>query len=170
MAVRQYNGIWFGPPRCPRLTAAVMSDNVNWNLELRKISREYSGLPPEPTAEDVRRMRLEDEAARRRNAEQAAGAGVWIRLTLVALLAGALNYWPYSRDCGPGLYGFLAAEAVFTLGAIWVATATWRCRMGKTHLLALLMMLAGLGLIELQVLPRTGYAAVRLPMRCGARD
>ena len=137
-----------------------MSDNVNWNLELRKASREYAGLPPEPTAEEVRRMRLADEAARRRNEEQAAATGVWFRLTLVALLAGALNYWPYPRECGTGLYGFLAAEAVFTLGALWVAAATWRCRMGKTHILALLMTLGGLGLLEMQLLPRIGYAKV----------
>ena len=111
-------------------------------------------------------MRLADEAARRRSDEQTAATGVWIRLTLVALLAGALNYWPYPRDCGTGLYGFLAADAVFTLGAIWIAVATWRCRMGKTHVVALLMMLASLGLLEVQVLPRTGYAAARLQWKC----
>jgi hypothetical protein len=133
---------------------------INWNAELRKVSREYDGLAAEPTAEEIRAKRLAEEAAQKRNADAAAAAGVWIRLFLVSSLAAGLNFWPYPRECGPGLIGYVIAQAVFTAGAIWVAFCTWRCRMGKTHLLALGMMLAGIAALEIQILPRTGYAKV----------
>jgi hypothetical protein len=133
---------------------------INWSQELRNVSRQFDGLPPEPTAEEIRARRLAEEATKRRNEEQAAVAGVWFRLFLVSALAGALNYWPYPRECGPGLIGYMVAEGVFTAGALWVAVCTWRCRMGKTHMLALLMALAGLAVLETQTLPRIGYAKV----------
>jgi hypothetical protein len=58
------------------------------------------------------------------------------------------------------LVGYVVAQGVFTAGAAWIAFCTWRCRMGKTHLLALVMVLAGIAVMELQILPRIGYAKV----------
>jgi hypothetical protein len=133
---------------------------INWSAELRKVSREYDGLPAEPTAEEVRAKRLAEEALKRRNDEAAAVAGVWIRLFLVSSLAAGLNFWPYARECGPGLIGYVVAQGVFTAGAGWIAFCTWRSRMGKTHLLALGMVLAGIAVMEIQILPRIGYAKV----------
>jgi len=133
-----------------------MSD-ITWNAEPRKSSRD--GLSADPTAEEIRARRLAEEA-KQRNDEAASVAGVWIRLFLVSSLAAGLNFWPYPRECGPGLIGYVVAQGVFTAGAAWVAFCTWRCRMGKTHLLALGMVLAGIAVMELQILPRIGYAKV----------
>jgi hypothetical protein len=133
---------------------------IDWNAELRKVSREYDGLPPEPTPEEIRAKRAAELATRQRNDEAAAVAGVWIRLFLVSSLAAGLNFWPYPRECGLGLISYVIAQGVFTAGAIWVAFCTWRCRMGKTHLLALCMVLAGIGVMAIQILPRIGYAKV----------
>lgn len=129
---------------------------ITWNADLRKVSRDGTS---EPTAEEIRARRLAEEA-KQRNDEAAAVAGVWIRLFLVSSLAAGLNFWPYPRECGAGLIGYVVAQGVFTAGAAWVAFCTWRCRMGKTHLLALGMMLAGIAVMELQILPRIGYAKV----------
>jgi hypothetical protein len=137
---------------------------IDWKAELRKASREYDGLPSEPTAEEIRARRLAEEATKQRNDDAAAAAGVWIRLFLVSSLAAGLNFWPYPRECGVGLIGYVVAQGVFTAGAAWIAFCTWRCRMGKTHLLALGMVLAGIAVMELQILPRVGYAKVD-PMR-----
>ncbi|MFL5607310.1 MAG: hypothetical protein ACJ8AD_12750, partial [Gemmatimonadaceae bacterium] len=126
-----------------------MSD-ITWNTGPRTSSRD--GLAVEPTAEEIRARRLAEEA-RQRNDEAAAVAGVWIRLFLVSSLAVGLNFWPYPRECGAGLIGYVDAQGVFTAGAAWVAFCTWRCRMGKTHLLGLGMVLAGIAVLELQILP-----------------
>jgi hypothetical protein len=132
---------------------------INWSADARKASREYGGLSAHPTAEEIRARRLAEEA-KQRNDEAAAVAGVWIRLFLVSSLAAGLNFWPYPRECGPGLFGYVVAQGVFTAGAAWIAFCTWRCRMGKTHLLALGMVLTGIAVMALQILPRTGYAKV----------
>jgi hypothetical protein len=133
---------------------------IDWNAELRKVSREFDGLPPEPGPEEIRAKRAAELATKQRNDEAAAVAGVWIRLFLVSSLAAGLNFWPYPRECGPGLIGYVVAQGVFTAGAMWVAVCTWRCRMGKTHLLALGMVLAGIAVMGGQILPRVGYAKV----------
>ena len=64
---------------------------IDWNAELRKVSREFDGLPPEPTPEEIRARRAAELATKQRNDEAAAVAGVWIRLFLVSSLAAALN-------------------------------------------------------------------------------
>ena len=84
--------------------------------------------------------------------------GVQARLLLVASLAGAIVLWPYSRECGPGLFTFIGAEAMIVSGGLWLVACTWRSRMAKTHGAALVLVLWGLMLIGHQVLPRIGYA------------
>jgi hypothetical protein len=133
---------------------------IDWNVELRKVERQFDGLPPEPTSAEVRaRLAAEREAKQQQDAMGNAVA-TWARLLLVVSLAGALRFWPYPRECGPGLFGYMGTEIVMVLGALWVIACTWRHRMAKTHALALLMLLGGLALLEIEVLPRIGYARV----------
>ena len=144
---------------------------VDWNAELRKIEREFDGLPPEPTPAELRARRAAEQRAEERRKERAVRLGVRVRLVLVVVLAGAIGFWPYRRDCGIGLLAFVGAEGMVVAGGVWLMVCTWKARMAKTHALALLLLLSGLMLIGHQVLPRTGYAkadpADRMPWWCG---
>lgn len=149
-----------------------MSDIVDWKTELRKIEREFEGLPPEPTAAQIRTARLAAERADQRRSERKTMWGVYGRLALVVALAGAIVLWPYRHACGPGLLAFMGAEGMIVAGGLWLMACTWRARMAKTHGAGLVLLLWGLMLIGHQVLPRIGYAktdAVNPPQwRCGS--
>lgn len=135
---------------------------IDWNTELRKIEREYDGLPPEPSPTELRERRaaerrLEEEAA----AEQrVAVVGASMRLVLVASLLTALWWWPYAAHCGPGLLGLLATQCMVVVGGVWVATYTFRYRLAVGHTAALLLVLTGLVLVGAQVLPHFGYVRI----------
>ena len=46
------------------------------------------------------------------------------------------------------------------VGGLWAAAYTWRHRLALTHVLAVLLAVAGLALLSVQVLPRSGYARI----------
>ena len=131
---------------------------IDWNTELRKIEREFDGLPPEPTPTQVRARRAAELRAEKLRKERATLRGVLARLLPVVVLAGAIVLWPYRRDCGPGLLAYMSAEGVIIVGGLWLVACTWRARMAKTHGAALILVLWGLMLIGHQILPRIGYA------------
>lgn len=143
---------------------------INWNTELRKIEREFNGLPPEPSPSQLRAQRVAEQRAQLRKDERAAAIGVWARLSLVGILGLALNFWPYPRECGAGLFGYMTAEALIVTGGLWVAACTWRHRMPRVHILCGLVVLAGLGLLEIEVLPRIGYAKTSTPAGWSCSD
>jgi hypothetical protein len=91
----------------------------------------------------------------------------WLRVVLAVLLAGALPFWPYARGCGLGLYLYLAAAAVAVTAGLWAASSTWQRRRARAHVIALLVILWGLGLIAHEVLPRVGYAKHLARWTCG---
>lgn len=132
----------------------------DWSAQLRKIEREFEGLPPEPSPAFKKLQSEEERRAQERGRQRVALFGVTARLLLVGAVAAALAFWPYPNDCGPGLAGFLATEAVIVVGGLWVAITTWRARLPRMHVLSLLITLGGLTLITAEVLPRVGYAAV----------
>jgi hypothetical protein len=132
----------------------------DWSSQLKKIEREFDGLPPEPSAAS---MRMQTESERRtqdRAMQRRAFFGASARLLLVVALGAALAVWPYERSCGSGLLGYLGVEAMMFVGGVWVAVSTWKSRLAKTHIVALMIALASIGLIASEVLPRTGYAKV----------
>ncbi|HET7459546.1 MAG TPA: hypothetical protein VFJ74_17980 [Gemmatimonadaceae bacterium] len=133
---------------------------IDWNVELRKIEREFDGLPPEPSPSALRAQKEAELRARQRAAQRVALAGAWARLILVAALAGALWWWPNAHACDLDLAGFLAAEAMVVVGGLWIAAFTWRHRLAFSHGVALALFVAGLSLVAVQVLPRLGYATV----------
>jgi hypothetical protein len=102
----------------------------------------------------------EERRAQERAQQRGAMFRASARLILVLALGAALAFWPYENQCGSGLLGFLGVEIVIVIGGIWVAFTTWRYRLPRMHTLSLLIILAGLGLIAAEVLPRIGYAAV----------
>lgn len=132
-----------------------MSEN-DWSTQLKKIEREFDGLPPEPSPGAVR-MHTEAE---RRALERSASLGAAARLFLVLALGAAVSIWPYERHCGAGLLAFLGVEVMLMVGGIWVATYAWNYRLPRIHILALVVALGGLVLVAAEILPRTGYAAV----------
>ena len=131
---------------------------IDWNAELRKIDREYSGLPPEPSAASVKAKR-ELERRQQEEREQRRGRiGVYARMTLVVALSVGIVFWPYPTRCGQGLYGYLGAVTAVVIGGLWIGALTWRWRMPRTHLLAGIAILWGIAIAASQVLPRVGYA------------
>ena len=132
----------------------------DWSVQLKKIEREFEGLPPEPSPAFKKMQTEEQKRAQERVKQRAAMIGGGARLVLVAALGVAPAFWPYENECGSGLLGYLAVEVVIIVGGLWVATSTWRARLPKMHILSLLIALAGLVLVATEVLPRIGYAAV----------
>ena len=100
-------------------------------------------------------------------AERDATLGVAARLIVVTILSAAMLWWPYGRTCGFGLAGYLAATTMIVVGGLWVVACTWTCRMARTHAVAMLVALWGVGLIAAEVLPRVGYAAQPAAWLCG---
>lgn len=136
-----------------------MADN-DWSTQLKKIEREFEGLPPEPSPAFKKLQSEEERRAQERAQQRVASIGAGARLILVFALFGALTLWPYENDCGWGFFGYLGAEVVIVAGGLWVAFSTWRARLPKLHALSLLIILVGLILIAAEVLPRAGYASV----------
>ena len=136
-----------------------MADD-DWSTKLKKIEREFQGLPPEPSLAFKKMQSEEERRAQERAKQRVAAIGAGARLILVFALFGALAVWPYENSCGFGLFGYLGAEAAIVAGGLWVAFTTWRARLPKMHAFSLLVILVGLGLIAVEVLPRTGYASV----------
>ena len=132
----------------------------DWSVQLKKLEREFEGLPPEPSPAYKKLQSEEERRAQERARQRAALIGVVARLILVAAVLVALEFWPYDNTCGLGLFGFLGAEVVVVVGGVWVAITTWRARLPRMHLVSLAVTLGGLVLIAGEVLPRIGYAAV----------
>ncbi|HJQ53696.1 MAG TPA: hypothetical protein VJ825_07615 [Gemmatimonadaceae bacterium] len=102
----------------------------------------------------------EERRAQERTQQRAAMFSGAARLVLVAALGIALALWPYERECGSGLFGFLGVELMIVIGGIWVAFTTWRYRLPRMHVVSLFIILGGLTLLAAEVLPRIGYASV----------
>ncbi len=133
---------------------------IDWSAQLKKIERQFDGLPPEPS-ESTLRVKRENERrqhVRLKGREAVFGAGS--RVVLVLSLSLAINAWPYGRACGVELYGYLTACAAIIAGGIWATVGTWRGRSPQLHAIALLVVAWGVVLTTAQVLPRVGYAKV----------
>ena len=136
-----------------------MSGN-DWKTQLRKIEREFDGLPPEPSPALLKMQSESERRAHQRAEERSSAMGAAARLFLVLALGAGISLWPYARECGQGLFAYVGVKAVLVAGGIWVATYTWQHRMPRMHVVSLLITLIGLGLVAAEVLPRTGYATV----------
>jgi hypothetical protein len=132
----------------------------DWSVQLKKIEREFDGLPPEPSPALKKLQSEEERRAKERAQQRVAMFGAGARLILVFALFAALALWPYANHCGWGLISYRGVEAVIVAGGLWVAVTTWRYRLPRMHALSLVIVLAGLVLIAADVLPRTGYASV----------
>jgi hypothetical protein len=131
---------------------------MKWTAELRKIERQFEGLPPEPSPAHARARQAIERRTRERRERQLTALGTWGRVALICLLGGAIFFWPYPRACGVGLFAYLGTEGLIVLGGLWATVWTWRVRMGFAHAFSFGIILLGCVLIGAQVLPRVGYA------------
>jgi hypothetical protein len=137
---------------------------TDWTATLRKIERQFDGLPtPPPQASSLSRRIAERRTMERKERFQTA-LGTFSRLSLVILLVGAINFWPYAHSCGVGLFTYVGAESLIIIGALWAVVWTWQVRAALTHGLSLALVLWGIVLVALQVLPRVGYAKTVTPV------
>lgn len=91
--------------------------------------------------------------------------GVWGRVILGAVLAGALTQWPYAF-CDLPLAGYLLGTILVMVTGVWAAHGAWRTRMATAHAFAIGLLFIGAALTAHQVLTRVGYAAVEAAWRC----
>jgi len=162
---------WMSAERGDRVTAY---DQVKvWEIDEVRPRPSRSSRPSRPQAPartERRALRSEDKrerAKRRERAERNERLWVWARLSVVVILGAAVLWWPYGRSCGPGLAAYVAATAMIIVGGLWVVVCTWTCRMARTHAVAMLVALWGVGLIAVEVLPRIGYTAQSAAWLCG---
>jgi hypothetical protein len=146
---------------------------IDWDVELRKIEREYDGLPPQPSTAELRARRMAEKLEREEREQRVATIGTWTRLMLVVALTAAVPWWPYAHACGTGLLAYLGLGGVLLCGAAWVGICSWRWRLAVPHLLAIALLVTALGFTAAQALPRLGYAHVAGVAaggwRCGVR-
>ena len=133
---------------------------IDWSAQLKKIERQFDGLPAEPTESGLRAKRENERRHQVNQQDRESVFGAVSRVVLVLSLSLAINAWPYGRACGAELLGYLAASAAIIAGGVWAMVGTWRGRAPKLHALALLALAWGVVLITAQVLPRVGYAKV----------
>ena len=91
---------------------------------------------------------------------------VWACVALGVLLGAAMPYWPYEKACGLWLGLYMATVAIVVVAGIWGARVSWRSRLGFAHMIAICTIIWGLALTAQEVLPRVGYAKVRMAWRC----
>jgi len=132
--------------------------DIDWNVELRKIEREFTGLPPERTRTQIRLQKIQEIAAKDRFLEQLSVIGIWARLVLVAVLAMSLFWWPYGRTCGFPLVAFLLSNVTVIVGGAALALPAWRDRMPWVFGGAAACIVLAWTVIALHALPRLGYS------------
>lgn len=133
-----------------------MSD---WDAELRKIDKQLESvsdsalIPGAPkNAPPAARAEVAAERATTRT------WGAFLRLALATALGVGILFWPYPKQCGVELAGYLVAVGAVTLGGLWSSVWTWKHRTARAHVLSLLLVGWGLLLGAIEVLPRIGYA------------
>jgi len=78
---------------------------------------------------------------------------VGLGLTLGALMP----LWPYARTQSWGFALYLFAVTLVIVTGIWGSKLTWDTRLSRSHTLAILTVIWGLGLVTVAVLPRLGF-------------
>jgi hypothetical protein len=130
-----------------------------WDAELKKIDKQLESMSDSaliPSAQRNAPPAAKAQVATERGTTRTWGA--FLRLALATALGVGILFWPYPKQCGVQLGGYIAAAAVVTLGGLWSSVWTWRHRTARAHVLSLLLVVWGalLGLIE--ILPHAGYA------------
>jgi hypothetical protein len=144
---------------------------IDWSSQLKKIERQFDGIPTPPTESQLRIERENERREKLQRLKRDEIFGAVSRVVLVASLGLAMNAWPYDRACGGGLLAYMAAAVAIVAGGIWAIVGTWNSRFPRLHAAAMLVVAWGVVLITAQVLPRVGYTNLevrnRPSWRCG---
>ena len=138
----------------------------------RVVDRLLSQLPglqgaAEPAPPVFRSATGEIRVASGRYVEPPTLIGLWGRVALGLMLGVMMTAWPYFRECGLPLFGYLAALVAVVVTGGWIAVTAWKLRNGIAHILALVLLFWGLTLTADELLSRTGYVAVQSTWQCG---
>ena len=140
-----------------------VTDIINWKAELKKIEREY-----DTHGASGKRASAERLAAPPLSPEELTN-GAMLRIGLSLAISIGIVFWPYTHDCGSGLFWFLGAAVIVVVGGMWSVFWTWRSRMPRAHALSLVIVLWGLAVSATQVVPRTSSVASALSAPVAAR-
>jgi len=146
---------------------------IDWDVELRKITREYDGLPPAPSTGELRARRAAEQRDQDRRQRVTSLVGAWMRIGLVAALAASLPWWPYPHRCGLQLGAYASSIVLVPFASMWVVGCTWQRRLARSHALTIALLVYGLAFAALRFAPRLGHADPTLvapvAWRCTAR-
>ena len=132
---------------------------TDWDAELKKIDRQLesmsdAALIPAPAKNAPAPAKAAVVAER----ESTRTWPAFLRLSLASALGIGILFWPYPKQCGLELGGYLIAVSAVLLGGLWSSVWTWRHRTARAHVLSLLLAVWGLLLGAIEVLPHIGYA------------
>ncbi len=143
----------------------------DWEKELAKIDKQLASIPdeelipaPVPPATGMPRgvaapaARASSVAAPVIGVTGKAKAWAFTKLALAVAAGVAIWFWPWPARCGLPLIYLVAAGGGTSLLGVWSSASTWRLRMGRAHMLSLLVVVSGAVLVAREVLPRVGYA------------
>jgi hypothetical protein len=133
-----------------------MSD---WDAELKKIDKQLESMSDSalsPSAPRNAPAAAQAQVAAERAPTRTLPA--LLRLALASALGVGILFWPYPKQCGVELAGYLVAVAVVLLGGLWSSVWTWRHRTARAHTLSLLLVMWGIVLGAIEILPHAGYA------------
>ena len=133
---------------------------TRWTQKLKAIERQFDGMPADLSPTALKIKRDVERRERERRDGQVRIFGTWVRIVLVAALAGGTTFWwPYPHACGADFLQYGAVEGLIVIGGVWAMVSSWRARAGVAHSIAAVLLLWGLGLVSLQVAPRIGLPA-----------
>ena len=145
----------------------------DWDKELAEIDKLMSNQPALPPGSSAPARAQAPRAAAPAApapappvASRKSRFGIWLQVLLGVVLGAAMTQWPYTNQCGPGLFLYLGAAGLVGLTGLWSALGSWRNRMGLAHTLSLTVTLWAFLLIGAEVLPRVGYARVAATWFC----
>lgn len=133
-----------------------MSD---WDAKLKQIDKRLESMSDSALIPSA--PRTAPPSVRADVAAERASTRTWpafLRLTLAAALGIGILFWPYPKECGVQLGGYLVAVGGVALAGLWSSVWTWRHRTARAHVLSLMLVVWGLALGAVEVLPRVGYA------------
>jgi hypothetical protein len=138
----------------------------DWDKELAKIDKQLESVSDSQLFPEKKGAAPAQKAQVATDRETTKSWPAILRLAISVALGVGILFWPYATRCGFGLAGYLAAVTAVAASGLWSAVWTWRHRVGRAHVLSILLLAWGLVLGATEILPRVGYAKLPLPWSC----